>query len=156
MAKKRSLLWFEEPVDEFRRMQEDFFDGMQRMFKKPFLNSDKLIKAPDFKSRFIPIKMADSDNELILKAEMLGFSKDEINLKVTPKTFFISAEKKRQLIEKNEKFFRAERDFGSTSRLFTLPEEVKTEGIKAKFENGVLEVIMKKKDAKKEKEVEID
>ena len=37
----------------------------------------------------------------------------------------------------------------------TLPTEVKTEGMKAKFENGVLEVIMPKREAKKKEEKEV-
>jgi HSP20 family protein len=156
MAKKRPLLWFEEPLDDFRGMKDDFFGNMQEVFRKPFLNLDKLIKVPDFKSRFIPIKMADTDNELILRAEMPGFSKDEIKLKVTPDTFLISAEKKRHSIDKSEKSFRMEKDFSSTSRAITLPEEVKTEGVKTKFENGVLEVVMPKKEIKKKEEKNIN
>jgi HSP20 family protein len=156
MVKKRPLLWFEEPIDDFRGMQDDFFGNMQEVFRKPFLNLDKLIKVPDFKSRFIPIKMADTDNELILRAEMPGFSKDEIKLKVTPDTFLISAEKKRHSIDKSEKFFRMKKGFDSFSRVVKLPEEIKTQGMKAKFENGILEVVMPKKEIKKKEEKNIN
>lgn len=88
---------------------------------------------------------------------MPGFKKDEIKLKVTPKAVYISTEKKKQAIEKDKTFFRMEKDFSSASRVMSLPEEVKTEGVKAKFENGILEIVLKKKEtAKKEKEVKID
>ena len=158
MVKKKSLLWFEEPLDEFRKMQEGFFGNMQEIFRKPFLNLDKLIKVPDLKSRFIPVRIGEAEDELILRAELPGFSKDEIMLKVTPKTFLISAEKRKQSMERNKDFFRAEKGFSSASRMITLPEEVKTEGIKAKFEDGVLEVVMPKKEFRKkeEKDVKID
>lgn len=153
MAKKKPLLWFEEPLDEFRKMQDDFFGNMQEIFRKPLLPR---LPVPEFKARFIPIKIGETNNELILRAELPGFSKDEIKLKVTPRTFFISAEKRKQSIERNKDFFKAEKGFSSASRMITLPEEVKTEGVKAKFEHGVLEVSMPKKEVKKEKEIKID
>jgi len=155
MVKKRPLLWFEEPLDEFRKMQDDFFGNMHEIFKNPLLSR---IPMPEFKTRFIPVRIGEADDELILKAELLGFSKDEIKIKVTPETFFISAEKRKQSIERKKDFFKAEKGFNSVSRMITLPEEVKTEGIKAKFDNGILEVIMPKKEVrrKEEKDVKID
>ncbi len=155
MAKKRSLLWFEEPLDDFRGMQDDFFGNMQEVFRKPFLNLDKLIKVPDFESRFIPVRIGETDGELVLRAELPIFSKDEIKLKITPRAVFISAEKKRQSIDKDKTFFRMEKGFNSVSRVMNLPEEVKTEGVKTKFENGVLEVVMPKKEIKKKEEKNI-
>ena len=152
MAKKRPSFWFEEPFDEFRRMQEDFFGSMEKMFKKQW-SSD--FKFPEFKTRFIPVRIGETDKELVLIAELPGFSKDEIKLKITPKTVFISAEKKKISIEKNKNLYKQERSYGSASRDMTLPEEVNTEGAKAKFENGVLEVTMPKKEVKKKEEKEI-
>jgi HSP20 family protein len=99
--------------------------------------------------------MAETNNELILRAELPGFSKDEVKLKVTPTTVDISAEKKKVSIEKNESFYKQEKVYGSARRVMTLPVEVKTEGVKAKFENGVLEVVMTKKEVKKKEEKEI-
>ncbi len=151
--KKRPLFWFEEPFDEFRRMQEDFFRNMQEMFRRPWMS----FRFPEFRTRFIPVRMGETDKELILRAELPGFSKDEIKLKVTPDTVYISAEKKKQAIEKDKTFYRMERVYGSASRVISLPKEVKTEGAKAKFENGVLEIILKKKQPKKkEKEIKIE
>jgi HSP20 family protein len=153
MVKKRPLLWFEEPIDEFRKMQDDFFGNMHEVFKNPLLSR---IPMPEFKTRFIPIRIGEAEDELILKAELPGFSKDEIKLKVTPETFFIAAEKRKQSIERKRDFFKAEKGFSSVSRMITLPEKVKTEGVRAKFEDGILEVIMPKKEARKEKDVKID
>jgi HSP20 family protein len=126
---------------------------MHEIFKNPLLSR---IPMPEFKTRFIPVKIGEADEELVLRAELLGFSKDEIKLKVTPRAIYISAEKKKHSVEKNEKIYKVESGFTSSSRVIPLPEEVKTEGVKAKFENGVLEVIMPKKEAKKEKDVRIE
>lgn len=159
MAKKRPMFWFEEPLDDFRRMQEDFFGNMQKMFRKPWLPSarmsEKMISFPDFKTKFIPVRIGETYEELVLRAELPNFSKDEIKLKITPRAVFIAAEKKRQSVEKNKTFFRVEKNFNSLSRAVSLPEEVRTENVRAKFEDGVLEVIMPKKE-KREKNVKIE
>jgi len=152
MIKKRPLLWFEEPIDEFRKMQDDFFGNMHEIFKNPLLSR---IPMPEFKTRFIPVRIGEADDELILRAELPGFSKDEIKLKVTPEALIISAEKRKQSIEKKKDFFRAEKGFSSASRMITLPEEVKTQGVKAKFEDGFLEVVMPKKEVRKKEEKNI-
>jgi len=109
-------------------------------------------------SRFIRVRMGETDEEIILRAELPGFSKDEIELRVTPQTINIWAEKKRKSVEKEEDFFRAKQSYASANRLLTLPVEVKTEKIKAKLKDGVLEIVLPKKDIKKreEKEIKID
>jgi HSP20 family protein len=109
-------------------------------------------------ARTIPIDIAELERELILRAELLGFNKDEIKLKVTPTTVDVSAEKKKISIDKGKTFYKQERSYGSASRVMRLPVEVKTEGVKAKFENVVLEVVMPKREAKKkgEKEVKVE
>jgi HSP20 family protein len=155
--KKKASLWFEDPVDEIRRMQEELLRNVQGI-KVPWLPIKPFPIRPLFGARFIPVRMAETNNELILRAELPGFAKDEIKLKVTPTTVDISAEKKKVSVEKGEDFYRQEKAYGSARRVVPLPTEVKTEGVKAKFENGILEVIMLKKEVKKkeEKEVRVD
>jgi len=153
--KKKASLWFEDPVDEIRRMQEELLRNVQGMIRVPWLPIKPPPIRPLFRARFIPVRMAETDTELILRAELPGFSKDEVKLKVTPNTVDISAEKKKVSIEKNESFYKQEKVYGSARRVMTLPVEVKTEGVKAKFENGVLEVVMTKKEVKKKEEKEI-
>jgi HSP20 family protein len=155
--KKKASLWFEDPVDEIRRMQEELLRNVQGI-KVPWLPIKPFPIRPLFGARFIPVRMAVTNNELILRAELPGFAKDEIKLKVTPTTVDISAEKKKVSVEKGEDFYKQEKAYGSARRVVPLPTEVKTEGVKAKFENGILEVIMPKKEVKKkeEKEVRVD
>ena len=155
--KKKASLWFEDSVDDIRRMQEELLRNMQGI-RMPWLPIKPLSIRPLLGARFIPVRMAETNSELILRAELPGFSKDEIKLKVTPNTVDISAEKKKVSIERRENFFRQEKAYGSARRVIPLPTEAKTEGVKAKFENGILEVFMPKKEVKKkeEKEVKVD
>jgi HSP20 family protein len=152
--KKKAPLWFEDSVDEIKRMQEEILRNTQGI-RIPWLPIKPLPIRPLFGARFIHIRMAETDNELILRAELPGFSKDEIKLKVTPTTVDISAEKKKVSIEKGDQYFRQEKAYGSARRVVPLPMEVKTEGVKAKFENGILDVVMPKKEVKKKEEKEV-
>jgi HSP20 family protein len=147
MKKKKYPFWY-ETFDGLDRMNEN----LQRMLTDLSFNIPKVkVEFP----RNIPIDIAESVKDLILRAELPGFSKDEVKLKVTPTTIDISAERKKVSIEKRENFYKQERAYGTARRIMTLPEEVKTEGVKAKFENGILEVVMPKREVKKKDEKEI-
>lgn len=153
MAKKRPPLWFEEPVDELKRSQDSFFENIEKMFSS---GPGRMIKFPDFKTNFIPVKIGETDDELLLRARLLGFSKDEIRLKVTPNLAYISAEKKNVCVDKGDNFFKRESSCNSANRILELPVTVKTEGVKARYKDGVLEVVMKKKETSKGKEVDVE
>lgn len=147
MKKKKYPFWY-ETFDGLDRMNEN----LQRMLTGLPFNIPKVkVEFP----RNIPIDIAESVKDLILRAELPGFSKDEVKLKVTPTTIDISAERKKVSIEKRENFYKQERAYGTARRIMTLPEEVKTEGVKAKFENGILEVVMPKREVKKKEEKEV-
>lgn len=107
-------------------------------------------------ARTVLLKLADSNKELIVRAELPGFKKDEISLKVTENAIFLAAEKKKQKLEQAKGFFRAEKSYGSASRMFTLPHPVKPAEAKAKFVDGVLEIILPKAGTKKEKQVKVE
>lgn len=148
--KKKYPFWFEEPFERLRRMEDEIHRMMREMWKEPFA-----FKLPEFRREFarsIPIDIGETDSEILLRAELPGFSKDEIKLKITPNSIDIAAEKKKEKIEKGEKFYRREKSYGFARRVMSFPEDVKTEGARAKFENGVLEITLPKKEIKRKKE----
>jgi len=149
--RKEHPFWFEPPFEDFRKVKEEMRDMWSPWFRMPEIRFSQT-------SRFIRVRMGETDEEIILRAELPGFSKDEIELRVTSQTINIWAEKKRKSVEKEEDFFRAKQSYASANRLLTLPVEVKTEKIKAKLKDGVLEIVLPKKDIKKreEKEIKID
>jgi len=153
MAKKRPPLWFEEPIDELKRNQDSFFENIGKMFKP---GMGRIVKFPDFKTNFIPVKIGETEDELLLKASLPGFSKQDIRLKVTPNLVYISAEKNSRSVDKGENFFKSQTSSNSANRILQLPKQVKTEGVRARYENGFLEVVMKKKETSKEKDVRVE
>lgn len=138
---------FLSPFEEIER----FFDEVMR---RPFslLSSimPRLRMEPEVLSPAVDIY--EEDDDLVVKAELPGISKEDIEVKVTDDYITISGEKKREEKVEKKDYYRYERSYGSFSRTFRLPVDVQTEKAKAKFENGVLEIRIPKTEEAKKKE----
>ncbi len=96
----------------------------------------------------IKMDVTEQDDVYIVKAEIPGVGKDEIQVSIEGSQVTIGAEVKREKDVKNgERVLRSERYFGSVYRVFTLPVEVDEAASQAKYENGVLELKLVKKPA---------
>jgi HSP20 family protein len=140
--KKNLPLWNDLP-EGMEKIDSDLH-GLWKNFPMPKLNTEF--------SRSMPIAIAENEKELMLSANLPGFVKEEVRLKVSPKTVSIMAEKNKTILERNENSFRQAKTFGSTSRVMTLPSEVDIESVKAKFQDGVLRVVLPKRESKKSQE----
>ncbi len=80
-----------------------------------------------------------------------GFKKDNFNISVENEELLISAEIEENTEEKNEEFTRKEFGYASFRRSFVLPETVDGDKIKASYEDGILNVILPKKEEAKPK-----
>ena len=81
-------------------------------------------------------------NELVIRADLPGLKKEDINIDVTEDSVIIQGERKREFEEERGGVYRAERHYGSFTRVIPLPEGAMTDQAKATFENGVLEITM--------------
>ncbi len=151
---KKSELWFEpaKQMENLINMEEDIHDMMRQFLRMPFWHGIDIKEAPP--SKVIPVRFSENEkDELVAKADLPGFSKDEIRLKVTENSIEISAEKKKQVVQREKNFFRQERSYGSMQRVMPLPYVVKPEESRAKFENELLVVTMPKAERKKVREI---
>ncbi|KAJ1264860.1 hypothetical protein BS78_08G034100 [Paspalum vaginatum] len=86
----------------------------------------------------------------VFKADVPGLKKEEVKVEVEDGNVLqISGERSKEQEEKNDKWHRVERSNGKFLRRFLLPENAKTEQIRASMENGVLTVTVPKEEAKK-------
>ena len=83
--------------------------------------------------------------EYIIHAELPGVKKEDINIDYNNNYLTISATRNNENEEKNDNYIRPERIYGSVSRGFYI-NNVNKEGIKAKFDNGVLNIELPKKE----------
>jgi HSP20 family protein len=86
------------------------------------------------------VEMLTRNSDLVVRAELPGLTKDDVNVELTDQGLLIRGERKQEQQENREGFYRSERSYGMFSRLIPLPEGAKAEEAKAKFDNGVLEV----------------
>ncbi|MGN0989108.1 MAG: Hsp20/alpha crystallin family protein [Eubacteriales bacterium] len=89
----------------------------------------------------------DNGKEYELEADLPGFNKDDIHVDIEGNYLTVNAERKSEKDEKDEKgnYIRRERSYGSFSRSFNV-SNVKTEDIKVSYKDGVLKLIMPKKE----------
>jgi HSP20 family protein len=69
-----------------------------------------------------------------------GFKKEDFNIDIEGNMLSISSERDEKKEEKEKKYSRMEYSYEAFSRSFTLPEEVMTDKIEAKYENGELKI----------------
>ncbi len=96
------------------------------------------------------IDIYEEGDEVVVKAELPGLKKEDIEVNLTEDSITISGEKKKEEKVERKGYCRHERSYGSFARSFLLPSEVRTDDAKADFKDGVLEIrIPKTEEAKK-------
>ncbi|CAM0140059.1 hypothetical protein VKS41_005779 [Umbelopsis sp. WA50703] len=101
------------------------------------------------------IDISETDKNWVVHAELPGVKKDEIKLEYHGNAMVISGESRRSENYEKENVRYQERRYGSFSRSVPLPENIDKSKINAKFENGVLEVLMPKSEESTPRKIEI-
>lgn len=98
------------------------------------------------------VNIIEDKNNFRLEVAAPGLDKEDFKIDLHNDILTISAEKKVENENKDEKFLRREFSYCSFKRSFTLPEYVDIEKIEAQHKNGILKVIIPKKEEAKEKQ----
>ena len=121
--------------DEFFKPWNEWFDDSN------FIN--RINKVPS-------VNITENGNHYNVALAAPGLKKDDFKIEIDGNMLTISSEKEEKKEEKDEKYTRKEYNYSSFSRSFTLPEDVKQDGIDAKYEDGILTLkLPRKEDAKK-------
>lgn len=102
------------------------------------------------------IDLYQTEKEVILKAEIPGVAKEDLNIFVDENSIRLSGETKKDQEFKDDKVYRTERAYGSFSRTIPLPVEVKSEQAKAEYRDGILSITIPKEEPSKIKGRRID
>lgn len=130
-----------------------FFDDFLTKPLHKWLDDDML--KPDFRVSFPPVNIQETKDSFLLDVVAPGMEKGDFKIKTEGNTLIISAEKKEEKKEESDKQIRKEYSVRSFTRSFTLDDEIDGEKINAKYENGVLQLALPKKEEKIEKHQEI-
>ena len=106
--------------------------------------------------RWVPaMDLAETEDALVLRADLPGMARDEVEIEVKDNVLTVSGERKAEHRSEHEGYHRVERSFGRFSRSLSLPRGVDAEAVKASFERGVLEVEIPKPAERKATRIEI-
>lgn len=100
--------------------------------------------------------LIDQKDQLIARIELPGVEKKDVKISVSDNNLTVQGEIEKDNETKKEDYYCCERVYGTYSRTISLPVEVEQEKIKAKFKNGILEIVMPKKPERKPKEIAIE
>ena len=132
------MRWFGEEMD---RLFEDF--GFGGGFFTPSLGRELSRLGETSPSSWSPqVEVIERGGQLIVRADLPGLTKDDINVDINDDALVIRGERKQEREENEEGYYRSERSYGSFYRSIPLPEGVKAENANATFRNGVLEITM--------------
>jgi HSP20 family protein len=101
------------------------------------------------------VDITEDDQEYIVKAEIPEMKKENIKINVQDNVLSISGERKYEKEEKDKKYHRVERAYGSFIRSFTVPEDADGSKINAEYKDGVLKVHLPKSEKAKPKAIEV-
>jgi HSP20 family protein len=86
------------------------------------------------------IDVFERDNRLVIRVDLPGTKKEDVEVQVTDGFLAVSGERKRETEQKKDNVYRTEREYGRFYRSVPLAEGVKLEDVKAAFADGILEV----------------
>ncbi|HTB07709.1 MAG TPA: Hsp20/alpha crystallin family protein [Bacteroidia bacterium] len=96
---------------------------------------------------FVPaVNISEKPENFLVEVSAPGFKKEDFKIEAEDGTLSISAEHKEEKSDEGKQFTRREFRYGSFSRSFTLPENIKVEGIQARYNDGILNVELPKKE----------
>jgi|CXWJ01.1.fsa_nt_gi HSP20 family protein len=120
----------------FNELFNDFFDNM--------INNSQRFTSP-------AVNITETDENFKLSLAAPGLAKEDFKISIDNDMLSISAEKKEEKNTSVEKFTRKEFSFSSFKRTFSLPEQVDAEKVTANYENGVMVLVLPKREEAKPK-----
>ena len=102
------------------------------------------------------VDIFESGDSIILRADLPGIEQSEIEIRVDDNTLLLRGDRKLPGDERPEDFHRSERPHGPFLRSFSLPQSVDQAGIRATHKNGVLELILPKRQETKSKAIRVE
>jgi HSP20 family protein len=101
------------------------------------------------------VDITEDEKEYLIKAELPEVKKDDVKVTVESGVLTISGERRFEKEEKDRKYHRIERSYGSFTRSFSVPDDADDAKVAAEFKDGVLTVRLAKSEKARPKSVEV-
>lgn len=143
------------PFSELSRVERDMEHLFGNFFRRPFLGLTWPEQFREVGFREPAIEVYEEKDDVVIKAEIPGMKKEELDINISGTILTIKGEKKQEEEVKKKGYYYSERSYGSFLRTIDLPKEVQTDKARAHFKDGVLEVRLPKTEEAKRKEVKV-
>ncbi len=143
------------PFEEMDRLMESFFP---RQWLRPFrwemptwaeLGAPMEIRSPR-------VDIIDRDNDIVVKAEIPGVKKEDLDVSMTESTVTIKGSSHHEEKQEKGNYYRSEISRGTFSRTVALPSDVDADKAKAVFNDGILELTIPKVEKSKRKSITVE
>jgi HSP20 family protein len=102
------------------------------------------------------VDIYETEHELVVKADLPDVNPQDLDIRVENNILTIRGERKFENKVSEENYLRVERAYGSFSRSFSLANSVKSDAIKADYQNGVLTLSIPKREEAKPKQIKVN
>jgi HSP20 family protein len=146
-------LW---PMSAWEREMDRFFDDFRHAFRWPWLWGRERWPSVKTDVGLPAVDVYEKDEEVVIKADIPGLTKDDIQVELTESILTIKGEKRKEDEIKEEDYYRCERALGSFLRTVELPATVRPEQAQATFKDAVLEVRLPKTEEARRKTIKVE
>lgn len=102
-----------------------------------------------------PVDIYETEKEIVVKADLPEVKPEDVDIRMENNTLTLRGERRFEKDVKDENYHRVERLYGSFSRTFALPGTVDADKIDARYEQGVLRVILPKREEARPKQIRV-
>ncbi|HUA84731.1 MAG TPA: Hsp20/alpha crystallin family protein [Bryobacteraceae bacterium] len=117
---------------------------------------NRLFAEPNARPWVPPVDIKETENELIFKADIPDIEMKDIDVHMENGTLTLRGERKFEETKDGGGWHRVERSYGTFERVFALPETVDPEAVKADYKNGVLTIMLPKKEVAKPRQIKVE
>jgi HSP20 family protein len=142
-----------DPLKDLAQLQ----DKMNRIFEDSF----SLLRTGEGKELFAlgswvpPVDIYETEDTIVLSAELPGMKKEDMSVEIKDNTLTIKGEREFERDSAAKSYSRIERSYGTFRRVFTLPHLVQQDKVKARYENGILEIVLSKAEEGKTTHIKV-
>ena len=146
-----AIVRWNDPFREFAQLQT----RINRVFSDAYGHNDEGLTTSGAWMPPVDIYQ-NGEHEIVLKAELPDLTREDIDITVDNGTLTIKGDKKLSSEVKEEQYHRIERQYGSFSRSFSLPQTVDSTKVGADYKNGVLTVRLPLREEAKPRQIKVD
>lgn len=116
---------------------------------------NRLFAEPNGRPWVPPVDIKETENELVVIADVPGIDMKDIDVRMENGTLTVRGERKFERGTEEGGWHRLERPYGTFERVFTMPDTVDAEGVKADYKNGTLTITLPKKEIAKPRQIKV-